>query len=60
MSNRLSDVIARLQHLRDKFGNLEVSASTQDGAEYNVYDDNISVEKYIYKGETTKRYVFIQ
>lgn len=60
MSNKLSAVIAELQLLKDKYGDLEVAASTQDGAEYDVYDGNISVEKYINKKGKTKRYVFIQ
>ena len=59
MSNRLSAVIAKMQLLKDKYGDLEVAASTQDGAEYDVYDGNISIEKYIYKNGETNRYVFI-
>lgn len=60
MSNRLSAVIAKLQLLKDKYGDLEVAASTQDGASYNVYDGDIGVVKYINQKGETEEYVFIQ
>ena len=60
MNNRLSAVIAKLQLLKDKYGDLEVTASTQDGAEYNVYDGRIGFVKYTDQKGKTKEYVFIQ
>ena len=58
MSNKLSAVIAKLQKLQAEFGDLEVSASTQDGADYNVYDDSIGVETYTDKNGNKKQYVY--
>lgn len=60
MSNKLSAVIAKLQHLKEKYGDLEVAASTQDGAEYNVYDGGIGVVKYTNRKGKTIAYVYIQ
>lgn len=60
MSNRLSAVIAKLQLLKDKYGDLNVVASTQDGCEYNVYDGDIGVVKYTNQKGETEEYVFIQ
>lgn len=60
MSNRLSAVISKLQHLKVKYGDLEVAASTQDGAEYDVHDEDIIVEEYINKKGETCKYIFIK
>lgn len=60
MCNKLSAVIAKLQRLKDKYGDLEVAASTQDGAEYMVYDGDIGVVKYTNQKGKTEEYVFIQ
>lgn len=41
-SNKVLDIIARLRMLYESYGNVEVAASTQDGAEYDVYDEDIT------------------
>ena len=60
MSNRLSAVIAKLQLLKDKYGDLEVTASTQDGGLYDVYDGDICVVQYTNKKGDAEECVFIQ
>lgn len=59
-SNKVLDIIARLRMLYESYGNVEVAASTQDGAEYDVYDEYINVEEYTNKQGETVKYIFIQ
>jgi hypothetical protein len=59
-SNKVLDIIARLRMLYESYGNVEVTASTQDGAEYDVYDEDINVEEYTNKQGETVNYIFIQ
>ena len=59
-SNKVLDIIARLRMLYESYGNVEVAASTQDGSEYDVYDEDINVEEYTNKQGETVEYIFIQ
>lgn len=59
-SNKVLDIIARLRMLYESYGNVKVAASTQDGAEYDVYDEDINIEEYTNKQGETVQYIFIQ
>ena len=47
MKNNLSEVIKKLQEIKDNYGDIPVFASTQDGADYDVIAENIKVITYI-------------
>lgn len=60
-SNKLSDVIKKLQELEKEYGGyIKVIADTQDGATYDVISDNISIQDWTAPGNKKVKYVCIQ
>lgn len=59
-SNKLSDVIARLQEIEKEIGgDVQVIASTQDGADYDVQVQSIQVEDWTAPGDKQIKVVHI-
>lgn len=60
-SNKLSDVIARLQELEKEYGgDIEVFSDTQDGAFYSVITDDISIKDCTKPGNKKVKCVYIE